>query len=104
LWLDAAEPEGRCSPIGRSPAEADHVAGAAEASRQREIGKESTIDPRPELKEFANGTLVCDLRLVVDGLGRNREVGNLNGATYQKPVPRQRFQANVPGKSALCIV
>ncbi len=36
----------------------------------------------PEARELPNGTTVCELRLAVDGLGRNREVGYIDVASF----------------------
>jgi single-strand DNA-binding protein len=36
----------------------------------------------PELRELPNGTSVCELRVAVDGMGRNREVGYINVSVF----------------------
>lgn len=36
----------------------------------------------PELKTLPSGTNVCELRLAVDSLGRNREVGYINVSVF----------------------
>lgn len=36
----------------------------------------------PELRALSSGTSVCDLRLAVDQLGRNREVGYINVSVF----------------------
>jgi single-strand DNA-binding protein len=36
----------------------------------------------PELRELPNGTSVCELRVAVDGMGRNREVGFINVSVF----------------------
>ena len=36
----------------------------------------------PEARELPNGTTVCELRLAVDGLGRNNEVGYIDVASF----------------------
>jgi single-strand DNA-binding protein len=36
----------------------------------------------PELRELPNGTSVCELRVAVDGMGRNREVGYINVSAF----------------------
>lgn len=36
----------------------------------------------PELRELSSGKTVCELRLAVDGMGRNREVGYVNVNVY----------------------
>lgn len=36
----------------------------------------------PEVRELETGTTVCQLRLAVDGLGRNRETGYIDVASF----------------------
>ena len=36
----------------------------------------------PELRTLPNGTSVCDMRLAVDGLGRNNETGYIDVASF----------------------
>jgi single-strand DNA-binding protein len=36
----------------------------------------------PELRSLSSGTSVCELRLAVDGMGRNNEVGYINVNVY----------------------
>jgi single-strand DNA-binding protein len=36
----------------------------------------------PELRSLPNGTSVCELRVAVDGMGRNREVGYINVSVF----------------------
>lgn len=36
----------------------------------------------PEVRELESGTTVCQLRLAVDGLGRNNEVGYIDVASF----------------------
>jgi len=36
----------------------------------------------PKLRALPSGTSVCELRLAVDGMGRNREVGYINVNVY----------------------
>ncbi|HWJ49607.1 MAG TPA: single-stranded DNA-binding protein [Solirubrobacteraceae bacterium] len=36
----------------------------------------------PELRSLSSGTSVCELRLAVDGMGRNNEVGFINVNVY----------------------
>lgn len=36
----------------------------------------------PELRALPSGTSVCELRLAVDGMGRNREVGYINVSVF----------------------
>ncbi|MGO8905967.1 MAG: single-stranded DNA-binding protein [Solirubrobacteraceae bacterium] len=38
----------------------------------------------PELKALPSGTSVCELRLAVDGMSRNREVGFINVSVFGK--------------------
>jgi len=39
----------------------------------------------PDFKELPSGTSVCNLRLAVDGLAPNREVGFIDVASFGKP-------------------
>lgn len=36
----------------------------------------------PEVRELPNGTSVCELRLAVDGMARNRETGYVNVSVF----------------------
>jgi single-strand DNA-binding protein len=36
----------------------------------------------PELRTFPDGTSVCELRVAVDGMGRNRKVGYINVSVF----------------------
>ncbi len=36
----------------------------------------------PELRELPNGTSVCELRIAVDGMARNRETGYINVSVF----------------------
>ncbi|HZK73769.1 MAG TPA: single-stranded DNA-binding protein [Clostridia bacterium] len=36
----------------------------------------------PDLRSLPSGTSVCELRLAVDGMGRNNEVGYVNVSVY----------------------
>jgi single-strand DNA-binding protein len=36
----------------------------------------------PELRSLPNGTRVCELRVAVDGMGHNREVGYINVSAF----------------------
>ena len=38
----------------------------------------------PELRALPSGTSVCELRVAVDGMGRNREVGYINVSVFGK--------------------
>ncbi|HTZ62685.1 MAG TPA: single-stranded DNA-binding protein [Solirubrobacteraceae bacterium] len=39
----------------------------------------------PQLRALPSGTSVCELRLAVDSMGRNREVGYINVSVFGKP-------------------